>query len=274
MSATDRMRALLGWYLDAGVDEAIGETPIDRYAGSVDQRPGDQRPGDQRAGDQRARNQRSRAPRPNARPTLSGEAAVESAVSLASRADSLDALRSALDAFEGCPLKKTATSLVFTDGVADARVLFIGEAPGAEEDRLGRPFVGASGKLLDHMLASIGLDRTNVLISNTVFWRPPGNRNPTSIEIAVCMPFVERLIELVDPRILIALGGAAAKSLLGESQGVGRLRGRWFSYSSPRLPRPIDAAAMFHPAYLLYSPAQKREAWHDLLALRDRLDGA
>jgi DNA polymerase len=202
------------------------------------------------------------------------EDAVGRAVALASAAKTVEELRAALLAFDGCPLKRTATNLVFTDGNPAGAVLFVGEAPGAEEDRQGLPFVGPSGRLLDRMLASIGLDRTRVCISNTVFWRPPGNRTPTTVEMAVCMPFLERLIELMDPRVLVTLGGPAAKSVLGESAGVSKLRGRWFSYSSPRLARPTPATAMFHPAYLLRTPAQKRDAWRDLLMLRRKLDEA
>ena len=186
----------------------------------------------------------------------------------------MDELRLALEAFDGCALKKTATNLVFTDGNPEARILFIGEGPGAEADRHGLPFVGPSGKLLDAMMASVGLDRTDVLISNIVFWRPPGNRTPTPQETAVCMPFVERLIELVDPKILVALGGPAAKSLLAQTEGVGRLRGKWFSYSTPGLARPIEATALYHPAYLLRSPGQKRVTWMDWLDIKRKLEQA
>jgi len=200
------------------------------------------------------------------------EDAVGRAVALAAGAATVEDLRAALLAFDGCPLKRTATNLVFTDGNPQGAVLFVGEAPGAEEDRQGLPFVGPSGRLLDRMLASIGLDRTRVCISNTVFWRPPGNRTPTTVEMAVCMPFLERLIDLMGPRVLVTLGGPAAKSVLGESAGVSKLRGRWFAYASPRLARPIPATAMFHPAYLLRTPAQKRDAWRDLLMLRRKLD--
>jgi DNA polymerase len=187
-------------------------------------------------------------------------------------AASLAQLKAIVAGFDGCPLKATATSLVFGDGVADAAVVCIGEAPGAEEDRLGLPFVGASGRLLDKMLASIGLDRkVNVFISNTVFWRPPGNRQPTPWEIATCQPFVQRIVELVRPRLLIALGGPAATTLTGQAESVGRLRGRWFEYHTPGLPAPVPMTALFHPAYLLRSPSQKRLAWRDLLAVRRRL---
>jgi len=183
-------------------------------------------------------------------------------------------LRARLETFDGCPLRKTATNLVFTDGSPEARILLVGEGPGAEEDRQGLPFVGPSGKLLDRMMASVGLDRSSVLISNTVFWRPPGNRTPTPQETAVCMPFVERLIEIVNPDILIALGGPAAKSLLAQTDGVGRLRGKWFTYSTPGMPSPIDATALYHPAYLLRSPGQKRVTWMDWLNIKRKLEGA
>ena len=199
---------------------------------------------------------------------------MQTAYSLAAAATTVDALHQALAVFDGCALSKTATNLVLHDGSPKARIVMIGEAPGAEEDRRGLPFVGPSGQLLDRMLASVGLDRTQVLISNTVFWRPPGNRNPTTSEIAACLPFVERLIELVDPEILVALGGAAAKSLLARTEGIGKLRGNWFPYATPGMPRPVQATATFHPAYLLRTPAHKREAWHDLLEIRKKLRSA
>ena len=161
---------------------------------------------------------------------------------------------------------------MFGDGNPRARIVLIGEAPGAEEDRRGLPFVGPSGRLLDRMLASIGLDRTRVFISNTVFWRPPGNRNPNTTELATCMPFVERMLELIDPEFLVALGGPAASALLGQKESVGRLRGRDFTYQTAGLPRPVRARAMYHPAYLLRSPAQKRLAWRDLLALKKAIE--
>ena len=260
------VRALMEFYLAAGVDETIGEAPVDRYAPLPAVQPPVAVP--------RPANE-VRPPAPVvAAPVLppSGDAAVKSAVGAAAEAQSVADLRRALEAFEGCPLKKTATNLVFTDGNPEARIVLIGEAPGAEEDRQGLPFVGVSGKLLDRMLGSIGLDRTQVLISNTVFWRPPGNRTPTTSETAVCMPFVERLIELAEPALLVALGGPAAKALLAQGAGISQLRGRWFGYATARLSHPIPATALFHPAYLLRSPAQKRLAWRDLLDIRRHLD--
>jgi len=275
------VRELMRWYVDAGVDETISDHPVDRFTAAEQSAvsvpvpeavaPGSSAPSSRASGSpgrktpqQQKSNQETQLPR-------GAEAAIHDAVGLASSANSVEELRAALESFEGCPLKKTATNLVFTDGNPAAKILFVGEGPGADEDRQGLPFVGPSGQLLNRMLASIGLDRQSVLISNTVFWRPPGNRTPTTAEIAICMPFVERLIDVVDPDILIALGGAAAKTLLAQSQGIGRLRGKWFTYSSPRLPRPIDAMAMFHPAYLLRSPGQKREAWRDMLMLKQKL---
>ena len=274
---------VLEWYLEAGVDEAVAEEPQDRFAdGATDPEaaaPGIAVP------ETTAPAQPERAPVPSAppapvpaRPTSpppppAGEAAVSEAHRSAHEASSVDELRAILTAFDGCPLKKTATNLVFGDGNPAADVVFIGEAPGAEEDRQGIAFVGPSGQLLDRMLASIGLDRTKVFISNTVFWRPPGNRNPTTGEMAVCMPFVERLIELIDPRLLVAVGGPAANSLLAQNASVGRLRGRWYPYSSPGLARPIEATAIYHPAYLLRSPAQKRAAWQDMLEIRRKIRG-
>jgi DNA polymerase len=266
--------ALLRWYLEAGVDEAIGESPVNRYRlpeppprtlsdpGKRHQYPGE-------TPDMAARSEARSAGNTMAALTTPP---VESAFAVAQRASSLEELREALANFEQCPLKFTATNLVFGDGCGSARIVLIGEAPGAEEDRRGIPFVGPSGRLLDRMLTSIQLDRTKVFISNTIFWRPPGNRSPTSSEVATCMPFVERMIELIDPSILIALGGRAASALLGQAESVGRLRGRWFSYQTPRLPRPIPTTAIFHPAYLLRSPAQKRLAWRDLLAIKKRIN--
>jgi uracil-DNA glycosylase len=247
----------LRWHLEAGVDETIGETPVDRYATAAT-------PPKQPAAAKAAAV--SRPPPPL------GDGAVQGAHALAAAATTVDELHQALMDFDGCPLRKTATNLVFGDGnPIGTQVLFIGEAPGAEEDRQGKPFVGPSGRLLDLMLESIGLDRTKVFISNTVFWRPPGNRNPTMTEMVTCMPFVERLVELIDPRILVALGGPAAKSLLAQSAGISRIRGHWYTYATPRMSRPVPATAIFHPAYLLRTPGKKREAWRDLLGLKNKL---
>jgi DNA polymerase len=202
-----------------------------------------------------------------------GGAIPGTATHIAAECKTLDDLRRAMEAFDDLPLRRTARSTVFADGNPEAAVMVIGEAPGQEEDRQGLPFVGKSGKLLDRMLASIGLDRDSVYITNVVPWRPVENRKPTVDEVAVCLPFVTRHIDLVDPQLLILLGGASASALLARHEGINRLRGRWFDYSAPGLPRPIPAMATFHPAYLLRTPAAKREAWRDLLQVKKRLAG-
>jgi DNA polymerase len=259
--------AALRWQLEAGADEAIEDRPIDRYAAAAApaaplvRRPVDERP---RPG---AAPQAARASRPTAAPT----AAERSARSLAAAARSVGELAEALAAFDGCPLKRTATNLVFADGNPKARIMLVGEAPGADEDRIGRPFVGLSGQLLDRMLACIGQDRRSVYITNIIFWRPPGNRDPTAAEIAACLPFVERHIELVSPEVLVLLGRFSANVLLARNEAIGRLRGRWFQYESAGMSRPVPAMATYHPAFLLRQPAQKREAWRDLLAIHERL---
>ncbi|MBF0128819.1 MAG: uracil-DNA glycosylase, partial [Alphaproteobacteria bacterium] len=243
-------REVLRWYLDAGVDEAVGAEPLDRYALSarivspppVLPRPVPPRPSPPR-----------QAP-PSADSPLR---AAEGASALAASAPTVAELRRALENFDGCGLRATATTTVFADGNPEARVMVIGEAPGAEEDRQGLPFVGVSGHLLDRMLASIGLDRSNTYIANVVPWRPPGNRKPTPAEVAVCAPFLERHIALVDPEVLLLLGSLAAATVLARGDGVMRLRGRWFDYATA-LPRPIPAIATFHPARVLSGGERNR----------------
>ena len=199
------------------------------------------------------------------------DAAETSARALAEAATDLEALRSALADFEGCALKRTATRLVFEDGVPGSRVMFVGEAPGADEDRLGRPFVGRAGQLLDRMLGAVGLDRQTVYVANVVPWRPPGNRTPTPQETQICLPFIKRQIDLADPEVLVCLGGSAVRTLLGVQTGITRARGSWFAY--PRQDgREIRALAMLHPAFLLRQPAHKRFAWADMRALANALE--
>ncbi|MGY0835560.1 uracil-DNA glycosylase, partial [Azospirillum argentinense] len=204
---------------------------------------------------------------------LGASEAGASARARAAEARSLEELEAALRAFDGCPLKATAMNTVFADGNPAADIMLIGEAPGEDEDRQGKPFVGVSGKLLDRMLAQVGLDRSTVYISNILPWRPPGNRSPTQAEIAACLPFLERHVELIGPKVLVPLGGTSAKTLLNRAEGITRLRGRWFDYASPGLPGPVPVLPMLHPAYLLRNPIAKREAWRDLLTLRQRFPG-
>jgi DNA polymerase len=200
------------------------------------------------------------------------EAAVKSARQAAQSAQNLAELKSSLQAFDAIGLRRTATNLVFADGNPQSGIMLIGEAPGAEEDREGLPFVGASGQLLDRMMAAIGLDRTRFYISNVCFWRPPGNRKPTDLELAAQKPFVERHIALVCPKVLVLVGASAARELLETSEGITRLRGRWLEYRSPGASAAIPALPILHPAYLLRQPSMKRETWRDLLSLRERLE--
>ncbi len=271
-------RALLAWCIDAGADETIGDRPVDRFAAAeaAPPRPAAGDRGSPAAPAPRvvAETQRALAPVASpipATPLQSRSAAVLTAQEIAGAAATLDELRDAFEAFDGCPLKETATNFVFADGNPDAELMFVGEAPGAEEDRQGLPFVGPAGRLLDKMLEAIGLDRTQAYISNILPWRPPGNRNPTDAEIAACLPFLERHIALAGPKIIVPVGGTAAKTLLRRQEGIMRLRGRWLTYE-PGSGESVPARALLHPAYLLRQPAQKRETWQDLLEIRRRLD--
>jgi len=255
-----RAAAALRWWLQAGVEFAVDETPHDRFAPEETPPPHPERAKDAPAS---ARS----APKADALPAESG---AEAASQLAAAALDLETLRLNMDRFEGCALRRTATQLVFADGVAGSRVMFVGEAPGADEDRIGRPFVGRAGQLLDRMLAAIGLERSQVYIANVIPWRPPGNRTPTPQETLACLPFIRRQIELAAPEILVCMGGSSAQTLLGIKEGITRARGKWFPY---RLDdgREMRALAMFHPAYLLRQPAQKRAAWADMRALLNAL---
>jgi DNA polymerase len=263
--------ALLRWYVEMGVDEAIGEAAPNRLLPPEPDIV--QQPASPTAPAQIT-------PRPPARAALvappgtfaeSRAEAAQSARRLAAGADSIEALAALVASFEDCPLKRTATKTVFIDGNPAAPIMFIGEAPGADEDRIGRPFVGRAGQLLDRMLAAIGLDRSMVQITNVIYWRPPGNRKPTTAEIAACLPFVLRHITLAKPQVLVLCGGTAASALLPVSEGITRLRGRWFDLAVPGLDAPVPTLPMFHPAFLLRTPERKREAWRDLLALQARL---
>ena len=193
------------------------------------------------------------------------------AAELAATATNLPELRAAMERFDAS-LRDTATNIVFADGVAESGLMMIGEAPGADEDRLGKPFVGVSGRLLDRMVASIGLNRErDFYLTNILCWRPPGNRTPTDSEVSLFLPFVRRHVALARPRHVVLLGGTAAKALLGAKEGITRLRGRWHSLDIEGL-GPVPALATLHPAYLLRQPSAKREAWQDLLLLRHSLD--
>src|SRR6201988_1225454 len=263
-------RELLAFYVEAGVDATVGEVPLDRLSATQISAPvAEPAPLREIVPDTPAR----AAPLSLARSSSDGvappEAAVMAAREAARRAASLEELRAMLTAFEGCALRTTAKQLVFADGNPQARVMFVGEAPGREEDIEGLPFVGRAGQLLDRMMAAIGLDRAAAYIANIVPWRPPGNRTPTPQETQICLPFVRRQIELVDPDILVCLGGPSMQTLLGTKDGITRMRGRWFPFDTGT--REIRAMATFHPAFLLRSPLQKRLSWRDFLAIKKAL---
>jgi uracil-DNA glycosylase family 4 len=271
LSAAQAAEALR-WWLRAGVDCALSETPQSRFAHEAAQKSdlGTDAPAAPPAPPQTFFQTRPRALE-GAASTRPAEAAGTAARALAASAQDLETLRSLMADFDGCPLKRTATQLVFADGVPGSPVMFVGEAPGGDEDRIGRPFVGRAGQLLDRMLGAVGLDRGQVYIANIVPWRPPGNRTPTLQETQTCLPFVTRQIELADPKLLVCLGLPSAQTLLGIKTGILRARGSWFQYPREN-GRMIPALAMLHPAYLLRQPAQKRLAWADMRALASALE--
>jgi len=277
--ARDAMDAAtaLAWQLAMGADEALADAPIDRT------RPAPPPAAAPRPATRPAAATRAAAPAPApiaTAPPRREVPAVSRARALADAAGSLPALAEAIRAFDGLVIRETATQLVFADGVAGAPVMLVGEAPGAEEDAQGKPFVGKSGQLLDRMLASIGLSRAPstaqipLYITNIVTWRPPGNRNPTDEEVALSLPFCLRHIALARPRLLVLAGGVAAKALTGRSEGILRLRGKWHDLPVPGLDAAVPALATLHPAYLLRSPGAKRDAWADLLSLRQAIEKA
>ncbi|MET3790737.1 uracil-DNA glycosylase [Aquamicrobium terrae] len=271
------IHALLAFYAEAGVDEALDDVPANRF----EERAPQPRPGAQPAGEDpghRPQAQKQAPPPttpPAARPPAQPAAVPDGqqiafARELAASASTLDELRERMAGFDGCNLKLTAKNLVFADGNPEASIMFVGEAPGRDEDIEGKPFVGRSGQLLDRMLKAIDLDRSKVYIANVIPWRPPGNRAPTPQETEICRPFIERQIELVGPKILVHLGGASAKTLLNTTEGILRLRGNWRVYSGPS-GIGIPAMPTLHPAYLLRTPAHKRLAWRDFLEAKMKL---
>jgi len=254
---------LLAFYLEAGVDCALAEEPSDRLS-EIEAEPA---PQPRRISSLTKTPALSAAPQPDLAPAP--DAAIESARELAPKAKTLEDLRGLLEAFDGCALKATATKLVFGDGNPQARVMFVGEAPGRDEDLQGIPFIGRSGRLLDLMLAAIGLDRTGAYIANVIPWRPPGNRDPSPHETQMCLPFIKRQIELVDPDILVCLGKPSSQAVLDLKDGIMKTRGRWFDYNTGS--RTIRAMATFHPAYLLRQPIYKRMTWKDLRTIHTAL---
>jgi uracil-DNA glycosylase family 4 len=253
---------LLQWYADVGVDEAIGEEALDRL----------------RIVEKAVQSSPSVIPiaqilppslaAPAAPPPVPGAIeALAEAKALAAAAKTLDELKAAIEGFNGLGIKRTASNIVFADGTPSAKVMLVGEAPTAEEDRAGRPFAGVNGQLLDKMLAAIGLSRdSNAYLTGVVNWYPPGGRAPSDSEVMLSLPFVQRHIELVNPAVLVLVGGLASKVLLESAQSIMRLRGKWHVYGGK-----TPAMALFHPSYLIGSPAQKGLAWQDLLMLKTKL---
>lgn len=266
------VRDLLTFYVESGVDVALDDAPANRFADpavatlSAEAVPTqavarprlEPRPAEPKAA-------------PAAPPPPLPEEAITAARAAAKQAPSLEALREIMSAFEGCALRTTAKQLVFGDGNPQASLMFVGEAPGSEEDQTGVPFVGRSGRLLDKMLAAIGIARSEVYIANIVPWRPPGNRDPSIHESQICLPFIQRQIELVDPQVLVCLGKPSMATLLGVTDGIRRARGRWLTYKTET--RDIRAIPTFHPAYLLRTPIEKRLAWRDFVAIKKALAG-
>ena len=265
--------AALAWLVEAGADEAIGEQPVDRFAAKKNNPPLE-------GGSNSAKPNSGRGSAvPNMPPPRSSYAAstlpqgegdtIGNAQNLARAANTLAELKAALEGFEGCALKRLATNTVFADGNPASRIMFIGEAPGRDEDRIGLPFVGRAGKLLDKMLAAIQLDRSSAYITNVLNWRPPENRDPSPEEAAMCLPFLRRHIELVNPGIIILLGAVAARHVMGFSEGIMRLRGRWLEYRVGETMVPV--LPTLHPAYLLRQPSHKKLAWRDLQAAEQKI---
>ena len=274
----------LRWYLEAGVDEAIGTEPVNRFdLPEPKPRPVAKREAPKTVRDRSFGEQglpfdtpmtAERTPA-RAKPAAPGvlepaDVTAASARDLAQSCETLAELKAAIERFESCPLKKTAMNTVFADGNPESGLMFIGEAPGAEEDRRGLPFVGRAGRLLDKMLQAIGRDRTSAYISNILPWRPPGNRTPTPNETTICLPFIARHIELAKPKVLVFLGGTSAATLLDRREGITKLRGKWFTYTG--VTPGIAAMPTYHPAYLLRQPALKQFSWRDFLEIRKRMD--
>jgi uracil-DNA glycosylase family 4 len=249
--------ATLAWLVEAGADEAIQEIPVNRLKAPITPPP---------VAPMRAQ----AAPAASQPPPVAGDN-IGSAMATAAAATNLAELKAALESFEGSALKRMATNTVFADGVAESRIMLIGEAPGRDEDRIGKPFVGRAGQLLDKMLASIGLDRTsNVYITNVMNWRPPDNRDPSPEEAAICLPFLRRHVELVNPKLILLLGAVAARHVMGISDGIMKTRGRWMEYRVGD--RMVPVLPTLHPAYLLRQPAHKKLAWRDLQVFAARME--
>ncbi len=271
----DAAEALFAWYEAMGVDAVVGAAPADAF--EISSRRETAR---KAGGRQLPPGLRPQAPAPAPAPappaTVPSDEAVMAAREAAASAASLDELRRLLEGFEGCALKVTAKNLVFGDGTPTAPLMLVGEAPGRDEDAEGRPFVGRSGQLLDRMLKAAGFPREEAAyIANAIYWRPPGNREPSDVEVAICRPFILRQIELVNPKVLVLLGAQPLRALVGGEtarSGIRRIRGRWLEFDTGRITVPVMPT--YHPAYLLRQPLEKKAVWRDLLEVRRRLSAS
>ncbi len=269
----DNIREIMEWYVEAGVDILLEDTPIDRFSELPP--PPRKKPAQISAHSpaERLAKKAEDIPRPapivKAQATMPDGSAVALAKDIAAKANTLEELKQAIAGFDGCNLKRTAKSLVFSDGNPNAKIMLIGEAPGKDEDIQGLPFVGPVGQLLDRQLAAIGLNRETSYITNVIPWRPPGNRTPTPQETEICRPFIERQIELINPDVILLLGGASAKTLLKTNDGIMQLRGKWAEIETEKT--KVKAMSTLHPAYLLRQPAHKRLVWQDLLDVKQKL---
>jgi DNA polymerase len=273
MTGQDRLSdaEALAWLVAVGADEAIADDPVNRLRAAPALPVRDPPQVEEQVVPSPIVFTLPPAPQIISAGPLGTPEAASAARALADAAQTLGELKDAIANFDGLALKVTATNLVFADGNPQAKLMLIGEAPGAEEDRQGLPFVGASGQLLDRMLAAIGYDRSSCYITNIVNWRPPGNRKPSPAEMSLCLPFIARHIALVNPAVIVLLGDTAAKTLTNRTEGITRMRGKWFSWAKPDSTEEIPLLPTFHPAFLLRSPAQKREAWMDFLAIQRKL---
>lgn len=260
----------LKWLVDMGADEITSDTPINRFV--IQPQNNNPKIKDTATRIVQPVDEPVSRPEPVGKNQMAPSEGAHYAASVAAAAKDIKKLRAAVEQFEGCALKFTATTTVFSDGNPNADLMIVGEAPGVEEDKRGRPFVGASGVLLDKILHSIDLDRSkDCYITNVLFWRPPGNRSPTNSEIAACLPFVWRHIELKNPKVIILLGGTASKTILNTQEGIMRLRGKWSNIQLANTKREIPCMPTFHPSFLLRQPNQKREAWRDFRAVKTKL---
>ena len=248
---------ILKWYQEMGVDEVTGPNARDHLSKTVAKK--------QQPIESDAKTPQVVSTNHSLQDIMAGARAA------ADDCTTLVELEQALQNFDGCAIKKTANKTVFGDGSRDAKIMFIGEAPGANEDIQGIPFCGDSGKLLDTMLSFIGLTRArNMYITNSLFWRPPGNRKPTNEEIAICLPFVEKHIALINPELLVLVGSTAVSSVLGINDAMTKMRQKYYEYSNRYITRKIPVAVIFHPSYLLRQPSQKKSMWHDLLKIEEK----